>query len=63
MEYGAFNFRKDGVSPGLDTIPAGMVLSTSLPKYTTGDLDGILRIYAHAPSSVTIDTNPSGLQP
>lgn len=62
MEYGAFEFSKDGVSPALDTIPSGMVLSTSLPQYTTGDLDGIQRLYAHAPSSVTVDTNPSGLK-
>jgi hypothetical protein len=62
MEYGAFIFNKDGVSPTLETIPAGLVLGTSLPKYTTGDLDGIMRLYAHAPSAITVDTNPTGLQ-
>jgi hypothetical protein len=62
MEYGPFIFNKDGVSPTLETIPPGMVLGTSLPQYTTGDLDGILRLYAHAPTSITVDTNPSGLQ-
>ena len=62
MEYGPFSFNKDGVSPTLETIPAGMVLGTSLPQYTTGDLDGIKRLYAHAPSAITVDTNPSGLQ-
>ncbi len=62
MEYGAFQFSKDGVSPVLETIPAGMVLSTSLPQYTTGDLDGIMRLYSHAPTTITVDTNPSGLQ-
>src|SRR3984885_11258830 len=62
MEYGPFTFNKDGVSPSLETIPAGMVLGTSLPQYTTGDLDGIMRLYAHAPSSITVDTNPSGLK-
>jgi hypothetical protein len=62
MEYGPFTFDKDGVSPSLETIPAGMVLSTDLPQYTTGDLDGIMRLYAHAPSSITVDTNPSGLK-
>jgi len=62
MEYGPFSFNKDGVSPTLETIPPGMVLGTSLPQYTTGDLDGIMRLYAHAPTSVTVDTNPSGLQ-
>jgi hypothetical protein len=62
MEYGPFSFNKDGVSPTLETIPAGMVLGTDLPQYTTGDLDGIMRLYAHAPSAITVDTNPSGLQ-
>jgi hypothetical protein len=62
MEYGAFEFARDGVSPVLETIPAGIVLSTSLPQYTTGDLDGILRLYENAPSSITVDTNPSGLE-
>jgi hypothetical protein len=62
MEYGPFEFARDGVSPVLETIPAGMVLSTNLPQYTTGDLDGIMRLYAHAPSAITVDTNPTGLQ-
>ena len=50
MEYGPFTFNKDGVSPTLETIPPGMVLGTSMPQYTTGDLDGIMRLYAHAPT-------------
>jgi astacin len=62
MEYGPFSFNKDGVSPTLETIPAGMVLGTDLPEYTSGDLDGIMRLYAHAPSAITVDTNPSGLK-
>jgi hypothetical protein len=62
MEYGPFGFNKDGVSLTLETLPAGMVLGTPLPQYTTGDLDGIMRLYAHAPASVTVDTNPTGLQ-
>jgi hypothetical protein len=62
MEYGPFEFARDGVSVVLETIPAGMVLGTNMPQYTTGDLDGIMRLYAHAPSSITVDTNPTGLQ-
>ncbi len=62
MEYGPFSFNKDGVSPTLETIPAGMVLGTTMPQYTTGDLDGIMRLYAHAPSAITVETNPTGLQ-
>lgn len=61
MEYGPFSFNKDCVSPTLETLPAGMVLGTSMPEYTSGDLDGIMRLYAHAPSSITVDTNPTGL--
>jgi uncharacterized repeat protein (TIGR01451 family) len=63
MEYGPFTFDKDGVSPVLETIPPGMVLSiTTLAQYTTGDLDGIERLYRYTPSSITVDTNPTGLQ-
>jgi hypothetical protein len=63
MEYGPFTFNKDGVSPVLETIPPGMVLSiTTLAQYTTGDLDGIERLYGFTPSAITVDTNPTGLQ-
>ena len=62
MEYGPFSFNRDGVSPTLETIPPGMVLGTDMPQYTTGDLDGIERLYAHVPAAITVDTNPSGLQ-
>ncbi len=62
MEYGPFSFNRDGVSIALETIPAGIVLGDPLPQYTTGDLDGIMRLYAHAPAAVTVDTNPTGLQ-
>jgi hypothetical protein len=62
MEYGPFTFSLYGVAPVMETIPAGMVLSTDLPQYTTGDLDGIMRLYGFTPSAVTVDTNPTGLQ-
>ena len=62
MEYGPFEFARDGVSPVLETIPAGMILGSDLPQYTTGDLDGIMRLYSHSPTAVTVDTNPTGLQ-
>ena len=62
MEYGTFLFARDGISPVLETIPAGIGLSTDLPQYTTGDLDAIMRLYGHVPASITVDTNPSGLQ-
>ena len=62
MEYGPFSFNRDGLSPTLETIPAGMPLGTDMPQYTTGDLDGIERLYAHVPAVITVDTNPTGLQ-
>ncbi len=61
MEYSPFLFARYGVSPVLETIPAGMVLGSTLPQYTTGDLDGIKRLYGFTPSVVTVDTNPTGL--
>jgi hypothetical protein len=33
MEYGPFDFSRDGVSPTLETIPAGMALGIDLPQY------------------------------
>lgn len=62
MEYGAFIDSRYGVSPVIETIPAGIVLSTDLPQYTTGDLDAIERLYGFTPTALTVDTNPSGLQ-
>jgi hypothetical protein len=62
MEYTSFLFSRFGVGPVIETKPAGIVLSTEMPQYTTGDLDGIQRLYGFIPSAVTVDTNPTGLQ-
>jgi uncharacterized repeat protein (TIGR01451 family) len=62
MEYSSFLFSRYGVSPVLESIPAGMVLGTDLQQYTTGDIDGIMRLYGFFPSQVTVDSNPTGLQ-
>ena len=62
MEYGPFSFSRYGLSPVIETIPAGIVLSTDLPQYTTGDVDGIERLYGFTPSAITVDSNPTGLQ-
>jgi len=48
MEYSPFLFSRNGITPVLETIPAGMVLGSDLPQYTTGDLDGIKRLYGFA---------------
>lgn len=61
MHYPPFEFSRDGVSVTLESIPAGIPLSTPLPQYTSGDIDAITRLYGGAPKYVVIDTNPSGL--
>jgi Astacin (Peptidase family M12A)/Chitobiase/beta-hexosaminidase C-terminal domain/Divergent InlB B-repeat domain len=60
MEYDAFSLSADG-SQTIQSIPAGIPLSNQT-YYTTADIDTIRRIYGAAPTSVTVDTNPTGLQ-
>lgn len=60
MHYGAFTFTKDG-EPTLESIPPGMSIA-ELGDYSAGDIDAILRLYQHAPSAVTVTSNPPGLQ-
>ncbi|MGA3026867.1 MAG: choice-of-anchor D domain-containing protein [Bryobacteraceae bacterium] len=60
MEYFTFNLTADG-SETIQSIPAGMPLSNS-NFYTTADIDTIRRLYSAAPTYVTVDTNPTGLQ-
>ena len=59
MEYPAFSFSRNG-GPAIETIPAGIPLSNQT-GYSTGDIDGILRLYNSAPKSVTVTSNPPGL--
>ena len=61
MEYSPFLFSRYGTVPVLETSPVGIPLGTTQPQYTSGDLDGIMRLYGFAPASVTVDTNPSGM--
>ena len=60
MEYDAFSLSADG-SQTIQSIPAGIPLSNTT-SYTTADIDTIRRIYGAVPTSVTVDTNPTGLQ-
>ncbi len=60
MEYPGLSFSTDG-SPAIQTIPAGIPLDNG-NSYTTADIDTIRRIYSAALASVTVDTNPTGLQ-
>ncbi len=60
MEYPAFSFSRNG-GPAIESIPAGIPLS-NLTGYSAADIDGIERLYGNAPKSVTITSNPPGLQ-
>jgi uncharacterized repeat protein (TIGR01451 family) len=60
MHYPAFSFTKNNL-PVLESIPAGIPLSNTT-GYSAGDVDAIKRLYGFAPSTVTIVTNPPGLE-
>jgi hypothetical protein len=59
MHYGAFTFSKNN-QPVMETIPAGMPIGES-NDFSAGDIDQIKRLYAAAPTQVTVTTNPPGL--
>ena len=60
MEYPAFSFSRNG-GPAIETIPAGIPLSNQT-GYSAADIDGVERLYGSAPTSVTVTSNPAGLQ-
>ena len=60
MEYPAFSFTRNG-GPAIDSIPAGMPLSNGA-GYSAADIEGVERLYGAPPTSVTITSNPPGLQ-
>jgi len=60
MEYPAFAFSRNG-GPAIESIPAGIPLSNQT-GYSAADIDGIERLYGNAPTSVTVTSNPPGLQ-
>ena len=60
MHYGAWGFTKNG-APTIESIPAGMPLSNNV-GYTASDIDAIKRLYGAAPTTITVTTNPPGLQ-
>src|SRR5580698_9835790 len=59
MEYATFDLSKAGL-PVIESIPPGMPLSNDT-DYSSGDRDGINRLYGRVPSQVTVTTNPPGL--
>lgn len=60
MHYFASAFSKFGLAPTLESIPAGIPFMGT--QYSAGDIDAIKRLYDHAPTAVTIATNPPGGQ-
>jgi Astacin (Peptidase family M12A)/Divergent InlB B-repeat domain/Abnormal spindle-like microcephaly-assoc'd, ASPM-SPD-2-Hydin len=60
MEYPTFSFSRNG-GPAIESIPAGIPLSNQT-GYSSADIDGIERLYGNAPTSVTVTSNPPGLQ-
>ncbi len=60
MHYPPFSFTKNNL-PVLESIPPGIPLSNST-GYSAGDIDAIKRLYGLTPSTVTVVTNPPGLQ-
>ena len=68
MQYPAFVDSSNG-GPVIETIPPGIPLAGTegVPgagnqDYSAGDKEGILRLYGHPPTTVTITSNPIGLQ-
>ncbi|MFZ0688858.1 MAG: FG-GAP-like repeat-containing protein [Acidobacteriaceae bacterium] len=68
MQYPAFVDSSNG-GPVIETIPPGIPLAGAegVPgngnqDYSAGDKEAILRLYGHAPTAVTITSNPIGLQ-
>jgi hypothetical protein len=60
MHYIPFAFSRNG-GPTIESIPPGIGLSNT-SGYNTGDVDTVRRIYGFIPSTVTIASNPPGLQ-
>jgi Astacin (Peptidase family M12A)/Dockerin type I domain len=60
MQYPAYSFSRNG-GPAIESVPAGIPLSNQT-GYTAADIDGVERLYGNAPTSVTVTSNPAGLQ-
>ena len=68
MQYPSFVLSRNG-GPVIETVPAGIPLqgTEGVPgagnqDYSAGDKEAILRLYGAAPTSVTVTSNPVGLQ-
>ena len=68
MEYPSFAFSRNG-GPVIETVPPGIALNGSegvpvptTPDYSAADKEAIRRLYGAPPTSVTVTSNPPGLQ-
>jgi hypothetical protein len=68
MQYPSFTLSRNG-GPVIETIPAGIPLQgtegvpgTGNEDYSAGDKEAIRRLYGTAPTTVTVTSNPVGLQ-
>jgi hypothetical protein len=68
MQYPSFVLSRNG-GPVIETIPAGIplqgtegVAGAGTQDYSAGDKEAIMRLYGHAPTTVTVTSNPVGLQ-
>ncbi len=59
MQYGLYGHSRNG-KPAMRTLPPG--LSARGLRLSPGDIDAVRRLYGSPPPSVTVTTNPAGLQ-
>lgn len=59
MQYGLFGHSRNG-KRAMRTLPPG--LSVRGLRLSPGDIDAVRRLYGSPPSSITVTTNPAGLQ-
>ena len=60
MHYRAFSFSRN-YQPTIETIPPGMLIGQR-EVLSTGDIDGVSRLYGKTPTKTIISTTPPGLQ-
>jgi astacin len=59
MHYSLYGGSRNG-KPTMRTLPPGLPLGGS--RLSPGDIDAVRRLYGSPPSSVTVTTNPAGVQ-
>ncbi len=59
MQYGVYGGSRNG-KPTMRTLPPGLIARGT--RLSPGDIDAVRRMYGSPPSSITVTTNPAGLQ-